>query len=170
MLEVIKILIVSAMPVSELRGGIPLALYLGFTPIESYIVAFIGNILPVPFLLVFLDKLVSIACKIDVVARFYTKIVSRVEKRKKIIEKYGYFGLTLFVAIPLPITGAWTAVLLAFLLRMNKIKSTMYISLGIAIAGVIVILASLGVIKILWCSTYSLFNLHPYNSTSQMSS
>lgn len=148
MLEAIKVLIVSAMPVSELRGGIPLALYLGFTPIESYILAFLGNFLPVPFLLVFLDKLVAIACKINIIDRFYNKIVNRVEKRKKIIETYGYLGLTLFVAIPLPVTGAWTGTLLAFLLRMGKAKSIMYISLGIAIAGIIVILASLGVIKI----------------------
>ncbi len=148
MLEVVKVLIVSAMPVSELRGGIPLALYLGFTPVESYMLAFFGNLLPIPLLLVFLDKFVAIACKISIVDGFYNRIVSRVERRKKIIEKYGYFGLTLFVAIPLPVTGAWTGALLAFLLRMNKVKSILFISLGVAIAGIIVILASLGVIKL----------------------
>ncbi|RLI80025.1 ligand-binding protein SH3 [Archaeoglobales archaeon] len=136
------------MPVSELRGGIPLALYLGFTPVESYMLAFFGNLLPIPLLLVFLDKFVAIACKISIVDGFYNRIVSRVERRKKIIEKYGYFGLTLFVAIPLPVTGAWTGALLAFLLRMNKVKSILFISLGVAIAGIIVILASLGVIKL----------------------
>jgi len=148
LLEVVKVLIVSAMPVSELRGGIPLALYLGFTPVESYMLAFFGNLLPIPLLLVFLDKFVAIACKISIVDGFYNRIVSRVERRKKIIEKYGYFGLTLFVAIPLPVTGAWTGALLAFLLRMNKVKSILFISLGVAIAGIIVILASLGVIKL----------------------
>lgn len=147
-IEVFKVLIVSAMPVSELRGGIPLALYLGYTPIEAYMLAFLGNFLPIPFLLVFLDKLVAVVCRINIADKFYNKIVSRVERRKRVIERYGYFGLTLFVAIPLPITGAWTGTLLAFLLRLNKVKSVLYISLGIAIAGIIVILASLGIIKL----------------------
>ena len=149
MLEVFKVLLVSAMPISELRGGIPLAIYLGFSPVESYFLAFIGNLIPIPFLLLFLDKLLRVACKIKVIDNLYNKIVERVEKRKRIVEKYGYFGLTLFVAIPLPVTGAWTGALLAFLLRMNTLKSVAFIALGIAVAGIAVTLTTLGVIKLL---------------------
>ena len=143
-LDWLKILIVSAMPFSELRGGIPLGLYLGYSPIETYVIAVLGNILPVPFLLIFLDKIGSLAERWSLTAKVYLKVVNRVEKKKEIIEKYGYLGLTLFVAVPLPVTGAWTGTLLAFLLRLNKLKSLAFISLGVSIAGIAVTLASLG--------------------------
>lgn len=147
--NVLSVLIISAMPFSELRGAIPLALYLGFTPAESYIISVIGNILPVPFLLLFLEYLVRIATRIDFIARIYGKIVDRVEKRKKIVENYGYFGLTLFVAIPLPVTGAWTGTLLAFLLQLNRLKAFLFISAGVCVAGFVVLMASLGIIRLL---------------------
>ena len=140
----LEILIVSAMPFSELRGGIPLGIYLGLSPVEAYFIAVLGNILPVPFLLVFLDKIGNLAERWSLTAKIYSKVVNRVERKKEIIEKYGYLGLTLFVAVPLPVTGAWTGTLLAFLLRLNKLKSLAFISLGVAIAGVVVTLASLG--------------------------
>jgi len=148
LLEAFKVILVSAMPISELRGGIPLALYFGYSPLESYVLAFIGNLIPIPFLLIFLDKIEELMRRIYAFGRIYDRIVNRVEKKKNVVEKYGYFGLTLFVAIPLPITGAWTAALLAFLLRMNIAKAVMYIAIGIAIAGIIVTLASLGVVNI----------------------
>jgi uncharacterized membrane protein len=143
-LDWLEILIVSAMPFSELRGGIPLGIYLGLSPVEAYFIAVLGNILPVPFLLVFLDKIGNLAERWSLTAKIYSKVVNRVERKKEIIEKYGYLGLTLFVAVPLPVTGAWTGTLLAFLLRLNKLKSLAFISLGVAIAGVVVTLASLG--------------------------
>ncbi|WP_290724201.1 COG2426 family protein [Archaeoglobus sp.] len=147
--SMLSVLILSAMPFSELRGAIPLALYLGFSPVESYIISVAGNILPVPFLLLFLDYLVRIATKVDLLARLYGKIVRRVERRKEIVEKYGYLGLTLFVAIPLPVTGAWTGTLLAFLLQLNRLKALLFISAGVCIAGIVVLLASLGIIRLL---------------------
>jgi uncharacterized membrane protein len=144
----IEVIVVSAMPISEIRGGLPLAIYYGFNPLEAYVVAFVGNTLPIPFLLVFLDKLVKFATKISVIDGIYRKIVARVDRRRDLVEKYGYLGLTLFVAIPLPVTGAWTGTLLAFLLGLNKLKSFVFISAGICIAGLIVLLTSLGVISL----------------------
>lgn len=144
----LEILIVSALPISEIRGGIPLAIYYGLDPISAYILAFIGNLIPIPFLLIFLENIIKLMGKIEILAKPYNKLLSRVEKRRKLIEKYGYFGLTLFVAIPLPITGAWTASLLATTLNLRKLKSFVFISIGVAIAGFIVLISSLGVLSL----------------------
>jgi len=146
--DLIKILLVAMLPISEIRGGLPLALYLGFDPVEAYIIALIGNIAPIPVLLVLLDFLISLATKVDFVKKVYGKILERVEKKKGIVERYGYLGLMLFVSVPLPITGAWTGVLIASLLQLDRIKSFLSIAAGVCIAGVIVLLASLGVISI----------------------
>ena len=140
----LEILIVSAMPFSELRGGIPLGIYLGLSPVEAYFIAVLGNILPVPFLLVFLDKIGNLAERWSLTAKIYSKVVNRVERKKEIIEKYGYLGLTLFVAVPLPVTGAWSGTLLDFLFWLNILMSLVVIILVVAIAGVVVTLASLG--------------------------
>lgn len=146
--NLVTILIISALPFSELRGGIPLALLYGFSPIQAYLISVLGNILPVPFLLLLLEYLVGIVTRVEGLNKIYRKVVERVEKRKSIVERYGYLGLTFFVAIPLPVTGAWTGVLLAFLLQLNRLKALFFISAGICVAGIIVLLTSLGVIKI----------------------
>ena len=135
------------MPLSELRGGIPLALYLGFSPLESYILGVVGNLIPVPFILLLLDKIKNI--KIKFISKAYLEITKRVEKKRDLIERYGYVGLTLFVAVPLPVTGAWTGSLLAFLLGLNKFKSFLAISVGVSLAGIIVTLTSLGVLQVI---------------------
>ncbi|WP_290597729.1 MULTISPECIES: COG2426 family protein [unclassified Archaeoglobus] len=146
--DLIKVLLVAMLPISEIRGGLPLALYLGFDPVEAYIIALIGNIMPIPVLLVLLDFLISLATKVGFVKRVYGKILERVERKKGIVERYGYLGLMLFVSVPLPITGAWTGVLIASLLQLDRIKSFFSITVGVCIAGVIVLLASLGIISI----------------------
>jgi uncharacterized membrane protein len=143
----LSVLIVSATPVLELRAGIPLAIYLGLNPVEAYILSVLGNFLPVPFLLILLDKLLNLASRFDFVWNTYKKIELRVRRKKDLIEKYGYFGLVLFVAVPLPVTGAWTACLLAFLLSMNRLKATISILAGICIAGVIVLSPIIGLIN-----------------------
>lgn len=142
----IDVLLVSALPFSELRGGLPLAIYLGFDPIRAYILSVIGNFLPIPFLLLFLGAIEKLALRTPL-APLYTKIVERTEKRKGLVERYGYLGLIMFVAIPLPFTGAWTGSLLAFLLRLNRIKATICILVGILIAGLIVLTTSVGVLS-----------------------
>nr|WP_202318917.1 small multi-drug export protein [Archaeoglobus neptunius] len=146
--SVLNVLLVSALPISEIRGGLPLALYYGFDPFEAYLLALAGNFLPIPFLLMFLDYMIRVATRIGFLDAFYRKIVERVERKKAIVEKYGYIGLVMFVAMPLPVTGAWTGVLMAFLLRLNRVRALVSIFAGICIAGLIVLLASLGVISI----------------------
>jgi uncharacterized membrane protein len=132
------------MPFSELRGGIPLALYYGFNPSAAFIIAFTGNLLPIPFLLIFLEKLRSVAKKWRFTSSIYSKVEGRTEKKRELIEKYGYVGLTLFVALPFPVTGAWTGSLLAFLLKLNPLKAFVSIATGVTIAGLIVTLTAIG--------------------------
>lgn len=141
------VLAISAAPISELRGGIPLAIYLGFSPLEAYLLSVTGNFLPVPFILLALDRLLKIFSRFNSIWNLYKKIELRVERKKDLINKYGYLGLTLFVAFPLPVTGAWTACLLAFLLNLDRVKSSLSILIGICIAGVIVLSPIIGLIN-----------------------
>jgi uncharacterized membrane protein len=141
-------MLISALPFFELRGGIPLALYYGFDPAIAFIIAFIGNLLPVPFLLLFLEQLRNFTKRWRFTAGVYLKIEKRTESNRILIEKYGYAGLMLFVAIPFPITGAWTGSLLAFLLKLNVLKALFFIAIGIAIAGFIVTSTAIGLFSI----------------------
>ncbi|MEM0088666.1 MAG: small multi-drug export protein [Archaeoglobaceae archaeon] len=148
-MESLYVILISALPIFELRAGIPVAIYYGFKPWEAYTLAIFGNFLPVPFLLLLLNKLLEIAKRFRTLWAIYEFIHIRVERRREIVEKYGYLGLTLFVAIPLPMTGAWTASLLAFLLGLNNLKASIAILLGILIAGIIVLIPTVGVAKLL---------------------
>ncbi|MEM4291431.1 MAG: small multi-drug export protein [Archaeoglobaceae archaeon] len=148
-MESLYVILISALPIFELRAGIPVAIYYGFKPLEAYTLAIFGNFLPVPFLLLLLNKLLEIAKRFRTLWAIYEFIHLRVERRREIVEKYGYLGLTLFVAIPLPVTGAWTASLLAFLLGLNNLKASIAILLGILIAGIIVLIPTVGIAKLL---------------------
>ncbi|MET1124662.1 MAG: small multi-drug export protein [Archaeoglobaceae archaeon] len=144
----VEVIVVSVLPISELRGGIPLALYYGLDPLSAYVVCVLSNLLPVPFLLYALEKLEGLISSLPIVGELYRYIVHRVEKRKGLVEAYGYLGLAAFVAVPLPVTGAWTGSLLAFLLRLEKGRTFASISLGVATAGAVVTLATLGIFNL----------------------
>ncbi len=131
------------MPFSELRGGLPLAIYLGFDPIKAYILSVVGNFLPIPLLLLLLGAIERVALRTPL-ASLYKRIVERTERRRGLIDRYGYLGLIMFVAIPLPFTGAWTGSLLAFLLRLDRVKAALCILVGILIAGLVVLATSVG--------------------------
>ncbi len=147
--EVLTVILVAAMPISELRGAIPLAVYYGFSPVKAYVISVLGNLLPVPFLLAFLEKVREVVKKWNLTSGIFEVFERRALKNRDLIEKYGYLGLTLFVAIPLPVTGAWTGALLAVLLELKDVKSLACIALGVAIAGIIV-LASVEGFFTLW--------------------
>ncbi len=146
--EIINVIIVSALPISELRGGIPLALYYGFPPLQAYLICVLANALPVPFLLLSLEKIGKTMDKWSFTSRIYRYFVDRSERKRDIIDRYGYAGLAIFVSIPLPVTGAWTGSLLAFILGLKMVKSFSFIFIGILIAGLIVSLASLGILSL----------------------
>ncbi len=133
------------LPISELRGAIPYAMILGFSPLEAYLISAAGNFLPVPFLLYILRKFDPFFRRIPHFGKIYERIIGIGYRRKKIVEKYGYPGLTVFVAIPLPVTGAWTGVLISFILGLEPKKASAFILAGILIAGIIVTSATYGI-------------------------
>ena len=140
------VLLITVLPISELRGGIPLGISLGLDPLFTFFIAIIANALiffPIFFALrLFYDKVLSRIPLFD-------KYLDRVKKiGKPKVEKYGFWGLTLFVAIPLPITGVYTGTVLAWLLGMNWKKAFPAVGLGVIVAGVVVLLITLGVISI----------------------
>jgi len=133
------VLTISALPIIELRGALPVAI--NVFKIQWYWalpLAITGNILPVPVLLLFLDSIADILRKFDNGKRFVNWVFERTRKRGKMIERYERIGLMLFVAIPLPFTGAWTGAIAAFLIGQRFIYSFLSILCGIIIAGTIV--------------------------------
>lgn len=140
------VLIISTLPIAELRGSIPVAINMFHFPwYYALLLAIIGNLIPVPFLLLFLDSLARFLSRFSLTRRFMNWVFERTRKQGKHIGRYKEIGLAIFVAIPLPGTGAWTASLVAVLLGMKFTRSFLAITVGVVIAGVIVIcLALLG--------------------------
>ena len=138
----ILVFIISLMPILELIA----AALLGLSPLKSYIICMIGNILPVPFILLLINKILSWMRT----SRHFSKIANwldkKVEKHKGQIEKYGYLGVILFVGIPLPGTGAWTGSLIASVLEMDKKKTFISVCIGVLMASIIMMILSFGVI------------------------
>ena len=144
----ILVFIISLMPILELRGGLIAAALLGLEPIPSYIISIIGNILPVPFILLLITKVLTWmkSSKISLFNKIANWLDEKVEKHKGQIEKYGYLGVVLFVGIPLPGTGAWTGTLIASVLGMDKKKTFVAVLAGIIMASVIMMLLSFGIL------------------------
>lgn len=137
--DILKVLGLAASPISELRGAIPLAiLEFDFPWYYAFVIAIIGNMLPVPFILLFLDTATRILSRFTLFDRFFTWLFAYTRKRGTLIEKYERIGLVLLVAIPLPITGAWTGSIVAVLLGISFTRAILSIFLGVLIAGVIV--------------------------------
>ncbi|RKY36439.1 MAG: ligand-binding protein SH3 [Candidatus Omnitrophota bacterium] len=138
------VIILAAMPVSELRGAIPVGIIMGLAPITVFGLAILGNLLPVMPLLYLLDPVSRKLRKFKLWKNFFDWLFARTKKRAGIIEKYELLGLIILVAIPLPMTGAWTGCIAASLFGLNKQKSFFAVAIGVFIAGVIVSLLTLG--------------------------
>ena len=145
----ILVFIISLMPILELRGGLLAAALLGLDPLPSYIISIIGNVLPVPFILLLITKILAWMrnSKVKLFNKIANWLDEKVEKHKGQIEKYGYWGVVLFVGIPLPGTGAWTGCLIAGVLEMDRKKAFLAALLGILMASVIMMLVSFGLLK-----------------------
>ena len=139
----VVVFIISMLPLLELRGGLLAASLLKLDFLPGYI---IGNTLPIPIVLLFLEKVLNWLKKFKATTKFVNKIENKILSKKDQIEKYGYIGLMLFVGIPLPGTGAWTGAGLAVLLNMNKKKSFLYIMLGVILASIIMSIISYGIL------------------------
>ena len=130
---------VAALPIAELRGSLPIAINQFHLPwYEAYFLSVIGNLLPVPIILLFLNPVTKLISRVEIGRRFVCWVFEHARKQGKTVEKYERLGLTLFVAIPLPITGAWTGSIAAFLLGLKFWPAFLSILAGIIIAGAIV--------------------------------
>ena len=138
--------VISMCPILELRGGILAARALGLNPIASFIICYIGNILPVPFIILLIKGIINKLrnSKVNFLNKFVKWIDKKVEDKKGQIEKYGFWGLVLFIGIPLPGTGAWTGCLIAAMLDMDKKKSFIAACIGVLMAGIIMSILSIG--------------------------
>jgi len=138
------VIIVAALPILELRGALPLAINVFGLPWHYALpLAIIGNLIPVPLILLFLNAVTRWLNKIDVFHRALDWLFERTRRRGRIIERYERIGLTLFVAIPLPVTGAWTGSLAAVIFGLKFKHAFLAIFAGVLIAGAIVTCLSL---------------------------
>ncbi|MFC2017131.1 COG2426 family protein [Chloroflexota bacterium] len=142
--NVLAVLGIAASPIAELRVAIPWAILKYHFPwYYTFLIAIIGNLLPVPFILLFLDAISRLLSKVGLFNRMLNWLFERTRRRGRIIERYERIGLALFVAIPLPITGAWTGSLAAVLFGIRFKHALLSIFIGILIAGTIVTCATL---------------------------
>jgi len=140
------VFIISMLPILELRGGLIASALLGVDFLHGYLCSIIGNVLPIPIVLLFLEKIFNLLKNIKFTKNLVNKIENKIMSKKGQIEKYGYLGLLLFVGIPLPGTGAWTGAGLAVLLNLNKKKSFVVILLGVILASIIMSILSYGIL------------------------
>ena len=145
--KIVIIALLSMLPIIELRGGLIAAALLNLDGLLSFIVCYIFNLLPIPFILLLINWIFKLFKKNKTLGKIVTKMEEKVDKKKGQIEKYGYWGLFLFVAIPLPGTGAWTGALIAAVLNMNRKKSFATIAVGVLGAGIIMMILSYGLLK-----------------------
>ena len=138
---------ISMVPVIELRGAIPVGIGMGLPLVPTYIVSIIGNMLPVPFIYLFGRKVLEWGKDKRYIGKWFTWMYEKgIRAGEKINGKRGIFiGLMLFVAIPLPGTGAWTGTLAASILNMKFRDSVLAAMGGVLIAGIIMMLISAGV-------------------------
>lgn len=148
LLHYLIVFFVSMVPLIELRGAIPFSQGFGLSLIPSYIISIIGNMLPVPFIYFFARKVLIWGADKPVIGKFFTWCLEKGEKGgKKLQAKAGrglFLALLLFVGIPVPGTGAWTGTLAASILDMDFKSSVIAVMLGVLLAGVIMMLISVG--------------------------
>jgi len=127
--------LISMVPVIELRGGIPYALANGIHPVLAWILAISGNFLPLPFILLFIRPIFKWMKRISIFKKLVDKIEARAMNKSDRVLKYSFWGLMIFVAIPLPGTGGWTGALIAALLDMRLKRAIPSILLGLIVAA-----------------------------------
>ncbi len=129
----------SMIPIIELRGAIPMGWAMGLEWWQSYLISVAGNMLPVPFILLFINKIIKwmAESKISLFNKVANWLLKKAEKNRAKIEKYAFWGVALFVAVPLPVTGAWTGSLVAAVIDMKFWKALLSALIGVMIAGVI---------------------------------
>lgn len=141
--------IVSLMPILELRGGLFAAKLMNVEFVRAFIICYVGNILPIPFILLFIRKIFNLLKKNSRIARVVQRLEEKSLSKADTIRKYRLWGLFIFVAIPLPGTGAWTGALIADLLDIRIRDAMLTISAGVLVAGIIISALSYGLFGLL---------------------
>lgn len=141
--------IVSMLPILELRGGLIAAKLMGIEFFKAFTICYIGNLLPIPFILLFIRKIFNLLKKIPAIEKIINKLEARSLRKADNVRKYRLIGLLIFVGIPLPGTGAWTGALIADLLDIRIKHSFPVIAAGVFIAGVIISILSYGLLGLL---------------------
>lgn len=149
--QIIMTFFISMVPIIELRGALPVATGAGLSWYIALPVAIIGNIIPVPFIIIFIKKIFDwMSRREGFLARIVIKMEQKAEDKKDTIEKYGPWGLWIFVAIPLPGTGAWTGALIAAMMGISLKKSFIPIAAGVVTAGIVMAFVSYGAAALLF--------------------
>ena len=133
----IIVFVISILPVLELRGGMIAATLLGVPYVKALILCIVGTILPIPFILLFINKIFNWLKKFKTAGKAVNWIETKTLKKRKQLDKWGFWGLILFVGIPIPGTGAWTGSLLATLLRIPVKRSAVAIGIGVLLSAAI---------------------------------
>lgn len=148
--NIVLTLLVSMVPVVELRGGLPFGITRGLPYSVAITAAVIGNLIPVPFIILFISRIFAfLRKKIPKLERMIAALEKRAQNKGNLVEKYSALGLCILVAIPLPGTGAWTGALVAAVLGIRLKKATPAIVIGVLIAAAIVTFVTYGVTKII---------------------
>lgn len=141
----LAVLLTATLPIIELRGAIPVGISLGLGPIHSAILSFIGSIIPVPFILFGIRPVFNYMKKTKIFRKLVNKLTNKSFNKSGKIQKYGVWGLLLFVSIPLPGTGVWSGSLAAALLNIRFKWAFPTILIGNFVAGIIVMIVSYGI-------------------------
>lgn len=146
-MKALYVVLVAALPLVELRGAIPLGVALGFSLWEAFFLALLGNLLVAPLALFLLPYAVGALARVPTLARLWEALEARVRLRgEEQVQRLGALGLFLFVAVPLPGTGAWSGAVLAVVLGLRRRYALPAISLGVVAAGVLVLLLTGGAV------------------------
>ena len=143
--KILTTFLVSMVPVIELRGAIPIGVARGLPFWVAVLVSVIGNLVPVPFIIIFIKKIFAFMReKMPKLNGLVTRLENKANSKSETVQKYAFWGLFIFVAIPLPGTGAWTGALIAAMLEMPLKKAFPAIMLGVLGAGAIVAFVTYG--------------------------
>lgn len=141
----LTVFIISLLPILELRGGMIAARLLEMDFLKAFIISYIGNMIPIPFIILFIKKIFEFLRRFKFFEKIITKLEAKTERNKDKVLRYKSWGLLIFVAIPLPGTGGWTGALMAALLGIPFKRSLPSIALGVFIAGLIMSFVTYGV-------------------------
>lgn len=140
------VFLISMIPLLELRGGLLAASLLKISAAKAILLCIVGNIIPIPFILLFIKQIFKVLKKTKIFRGLIIKLEDRAMRKSDQVKKYEFWGLMLFVGIPLPGTGAWTGSLIASLLEIDIKKSSLAILCGIIMATVIMYIVSYGLV------------------------